>query len=107
MKKFSIILIAGLIVAACSKKNTPAGTATSTVASAPSADAPKPSKEAAAGMETYNAKCGRCHELKKVDNYTASQWVPIVDDMAVKAQLDAAEKANVLAYVQFYAKAGK
>ncbi|MFZ1528798.1 MAG: cytochrome c [Ferruginibacter sp.] len=108
MKKLSIVLMAGLVFAACSKKNTPAGTATSTVAATPAvAEAPKPSKEAAAGMETYNAKCGRCHALKKVENWTASEWVPILDDMASKAKLDATEKANVLAYVQFNAKAGK
>lgn len=101
--------MAGVFFAACSKKNTPAGTATSasTVAAPPAAEAPKPSKEAAAGMETYNAKCGRCHALKKVENWTASEWVPILDDMASKAKLDAVEKANVLSYVQFYAKAGK
>ncbi len=108
MKRLSIVLMAGIFFAACSKKSTPAGTSTTSVAAAPVvSEVPKPSREAAAGMETYNTKCGNCHALKKVDNWTASEWVPILDDMASKANLDAKEKANVLTYVQFYAKAGK
>ncbi len=60
----------------------------------------------AKGHETYTAKCGRCHELKTTTDYTAKEWVGWVDQMAPKAKLDESEKANVLAYVQFYAKSG-
>jgi mono/diheme cytochrome c family protein len=62
-------------------------------------------KEVAVGKETFKAKCGRCHELKPAEMYTAAKWVKIIDWMAPKAKLDAAEKENVLAYVSFYAKA--
>jgi len=59
-----------------------------------------------AGQEIYNAKCGRCHGLKKVEDYTAGRWVGIMEIMAPKSGLNEAEKANILAYVQFYAKQG-
>ncbi|MEO6538867.1 MAG: cytochrome c [Ferruginibacter sp.] len=63
-------------------------------------------KMVALGHETYTAKCGRCHGLKKVDDYTGTAWVPIMERMAIRAKLDSAEKANVISYVQANAKAG-
>lgn len=65
----------------------------------------KESIEVAAGKETFKAKCGRCHDLKPAETYTAEKWVKIIDWMAPKAKLNASEKENVLAYVSFYAKA--
>jgi|GEM_PF-659346 len=59
---------------------------------------------AIAGQATFNAKCGRCHGLKVASNYTESRWVSIMQVMAVKANLDATEKENVLAYVRANAK---
>jgi hypothetical protein len=59
-----------------------------------------------AGHATFEAKCGRCHSLKIPSNYTVKQWTPILDKMAPRARLDSTEKANVLAYVSFHAKAG-
>ena len=95
MKFISFLLITSFILFfSCSPKTTP------------TTSVPKLSTEAAAGMVIYTAKCGRCHEWKKVDNYTAAEWVPILDAMAPKAKLDSTEKANVHAYVQAFAKAG-
>jgi mono/diheme cytochrome c family protein len=65
----------------------------------------KETKQVVAGKETFNAKCGRCHDLKTPETYTAAKWVKIIDWMAPKAKLDESEKENVLAYVSFYAKA--
>lgn len=65
---------------------------------------PKLSAESIAGNKTFDAKCGRCHGLKKVDDFTAQEWIPIVDRMAPKSRLDSTEKANVLKYVQTHAK---
>ena len=59
---------------------------------------------ARAGQSTYNAKCGRCHGLKVVSDYTAPRWASIMQVMATKANLAEAEKANVLTYVQLNAK---
>jgi cytochrome c5 len=67
--------------------------------------AKKETLEIIAGKETFKAKCGRCHDLKPAETYTATKWVKIIDWMAPKANLNASEKENVLAYVSFYAKA--
>lgn len=65
-----------------------------------------PSAAVTAGEATYKSSCGRCHGLKNASSYTSAQWTKIVDRMAVKARLSDDEKANVLAYVNFYAKEG-
>ncbi len=57
-----------------------------------------------AGKEIYNAKCGRCHELKNEQDYTVEEWKPIMDRMAPKAGLDSAGKANITVYVNNHAK---
>ena len=59
----------------------------------------------AEGERIYTASCGRCHRLKNPASYTAVQWVPILDDMARKAKLSAAEKTNVAAYLNKNARA--
>ena len=98
MKLIALLITSAFVfLFSCSPKTTPTGT-TITI--------PKITTEAAAGLVIYTAKCGKCHELKKVDNYTAAEWVPILDAMAPKANLDSTEKANVHAYVQALAKAG-
>ena len=56
------------------------------------------------GQSTYNAKCGKCHELKVVGDYNADRWVSIMQVMAPKAGLTDVEKDNVLAYVKVNAK---
>jgi cytochrome c5 len=66
----------------------------------------KESAQVIAGKEVFKAKCGRCHELKAPENYSAAKWTKIVDWMAPKAKLETSEKENVLAYVSFYAKSG-
>ncbi len=130
MKKIIIILFVAIALYSCSKKMTPATSttaaaseaiSTATVASAagnvkpsiveikPIAIEPtikKETTEVTVGKETYKAKCGRCHNLKDPEDYTATRWVKIIDWMAPKAKLEAVEKENVLAYVSFYAKAG-
>jgi mono/diheme cytochrome c family protein len=96
MKKIFVIagLVAGIVIASCSPKTTPPPAATTTA----------PTGDVAAGKDTYVAKCQRCHELKNPGDFNTRQWVKLVDEMAPKAHLDDAEKANVLAYVQANAK---
>ena len=117
MKKFLFVVIAGVTIYSCSHKTTPAGTTTATAATtAPAAEVKPPagtppkaaekmeSPAVAEGKAIYTAKCGRCHGLKNPGDWTVSEWVPIMDRMAPKANLTAAEKASVTAYVNFYAK---
>jgi len=100
MKK--ILLPAVLLIAiwSCSHKTTPAKTETSTTTT----PIVTPAGDAVAGKSTYVANCGRCHGLKDPGQFTAAQWVPIVNSMAPRAKLTDDEKANVLAYVQANAK---
>lgn len=107
MKSRLFLIAAVAFVASCSPKTAPTtGTATVTPVEEvkPVVVDPKLSLESIAGNKTYDAKCGRCHGLKKVDDFTAQEWVPIVDRMAPKSRLDSTEKANVLKYVQAHAK---
>ncbi|MDB5203249.1 MAG: hypothetical protein JWQ27_2658 [Ferruginibacter sp.] len=112
MKLIGILAAAVLLMISCAPKTVPVATAPTppvTVVPVPDvakidAATGKDTKEIAAGMETYTAKCGRCHGLKKVDDFTKEQWIPIMNRMAVKARLDSTEKANVVAYVQSHAK---
>ena len=111
MRSAFIISIALVTMFSCAKKTTPAAsTATRPIETkAPddikiAAVAPTESVAAIAGHATYDAKCGRCHGLKDPADYTATDWVPIMDKMAPKARLDSTEKANVMAYVSFHAK---
>ena len=90
MKFIGLILIALIIAVGCSKNSIPA--------------APKPSADVLAGEIVVNEKCGRCHGLKKVDDFTAEEWEPIMHSMAKKARLDSLQKAQAMAYVKFYAK---
>ena len=109
MKKAFILCLSVFFFVSCAKKTTPAAS-TSTETKSPDEvkinSAATESTSAIAGHTTFEAKCGRCHGLKNPGDYTAKQWEPIMNKMAVKARLDSTEKANVLAYVSFHAKAG-
>jgi hypothetical protein len=65
---------------------------------------PKETPQVQSGKITYKTKCAKCHDAKDPQSYDAAKWVKIVDWMAPRAKLDAAEKANVLAFVTLYAK---
>jgi mono/diheme cytochrome c family protein len=57
-----------------------------------------------AGQSTYNQKCGACHGLKIVSDYTVDRWISVMQVMAMKAHLSDTEKENVLAFVKANAK---
>jgi hypothetical protein len=92
MKKLFVISLLTIAVWSCSHKTTPSQ---ATATTSPAIDA---------GKSIYIAKCQRCHGLKDPADYTANQWVPILDNMAKKAALTDDEKANVLAYVDANAR---
>jgi cytochrome c5 len=115
MKSTLIMALMVLTVYSCAKKTVPVAATTPTeVKTTPEIKAPDAAKIDAAtntetaiitaGHATFDAKCGRCHGLKDPGNYTAERWVGILKIMAPRARLDETENANVLAYVQFYAK---
>ena len=102
---FAIVITAIVILTACSHKSTP------TAAAAPQ-QAPVQFNMMAAGSPSvmegervYNAKCGKCHDLKKPSEYNAKEWTSIMKSMAPKAKLNEEERTNVMAYVENGAKA--
>jgi len=61
-------------------------------------------ESARAGQATYNVKCGTCHGLKVVSDYTAARWASIMAVENTRANLSQTERTNVLAYVTANAK---
>jgi len=109
MKPFLIILSVIFIIACSSKKNIST--------SAPSPFSPAELERAASkfpgttgdqlvlGKTLYEGNCGTCHGLKKVADYTESQWKEINPKMVVKANkykganLDAEAENTILKYL--------
>lgn len=132
MKKIVLVFSAFLVIASCAKKTIPAAAKVnedvkpaaaapprpvevSAETAAPKANEPLPTGSLSAtppvaidyvglGKEVYVNKCGRCHALKTTSDYTKQAWMPIIDKMAVKANLDEKEKGYVLSYVMEYSK---
>ena len=104
----SVILLA--TVAACTHKAAPAAsvekkqpeTEQKVVAQAPATNG----AQIADGGKIYEARCGKCHELHKPDEFTASEWPDILRSMAPKAKLNQSMKEMVMAYVTANAKKG-
>lgn len=95
---------AAKVTAAPASAVTVSPTSTGSKTGAIPADPVKTLAPEAIGQTTYNNKCGRCHGLKVTTDYTADRWVSIMQVMATKAQLNDAEKENVLVYVKANAK---
>ena len=53
----------------------------------------------AAGREIFVMKCTRCHSVQPIGKYSVARWRGIVDDMSARANLSAAQKAQLLAYI--------
>lgn len=113
MKKFALIVLSSIAIYSCSHKTAPVSSQPAAVNEVkPPANTPKEaakkmeSPAVAEGKTIYTTKCARCHGAKPVENWTVQEWIPIMDRMAPKARLDDTEKANVTAYVNFYAKSG-
>lgn len=113
MKKTFTVIVLTVLVWGCAKKVTPvastnggsSNTAVVNTSTDPvSADPVIAKSSEMLGQQTYTTKCGRCHGLKVTTDYTADRWIGIMESMAPKAHLDAAEKENVLVYVKTNAK---
>ncbi|NVK63689.1 MAG: hypothetical protein HWE22_03840 [Flavobacteriales bacterium] len=53
------------------------------------------------GKVIYMRDCTRCHEEKKIENYTQAQWDNILPRMVIKAQLDDTQRRQVKAFVNW------
>lgn len=108
MKKFWVIALCSMVFWACSKKMAPTNTASPATSAVPEI---KPAEMARINMalldkgkKVFEKRCSQCHALKEPGNHEQQKWVLIMERMAPKAQLDETQKAEVLAYVQHYAK---
>jgi uncharacterized membrane protein len=102
MKKlFVFLLIASIIIVACTPKASPAATETTI----PSATAV--SQDAAvieAGHTIFTTKCTKCHKAKPVEKWTYEELRPTLASMVKKAKLDNTEIEQVSAYVNANSK---
>lgn len=51
------------------------------------------------GRRILTTRCAACHKVYPVAAYTPGEWHDIVEDMAHRTKLDAAQKAAVVAYL--------
>lgn len=98
-RTLAIVLVITLVIVACSPKVAPTTTKTEQTQPATADDA-----TIAAGKTLYINRCGTCHGLKKVENYSVDQWARIMRSMAPKAKLTDDETKQVTAYVNANAK---
>ena len=52
------------------------------------------------GRLILTTRCATCHRVYPVAAYPAAEWATILDAMAPRAKLDAAQHAAVLAYLR-------
>lgn len=99
MKKITLITFLIVVVYACSRKTMPLEqNKLSVVEEGPHPDA------LSEGRYVYQMKCGQCHELKNVADYTSQRWTEILQQMIPKAKLNAGEKQLVIEFIQAGAK---
>lgn len=98
MKYLFIVLVASSIFAVASCKTTPPAeiTETTTVEETGMIKA-----DIGEGKVVFMRDCTRCHDQKKVEDYTADQWSTILPRMIKKAQLDETQSRQVTAYVDW------
>jgi hypothetical protein len=122
-----VLSCSALILLACQRKTSPATSQSALPAEAPVAapapvktDTPVVSKPATAavpitpvtgslmemqaGQMIYTTRCAKCHEAKPVDNWTQTEWQPILKSMVRKSKLDSLEDHHVRLYVNTHAK---
>lgn len=93
-----IVSLLALFVFACSRKTIPTAennlqeNTTHTLSAADSVTLVK-------GKVVYINRCGRCHNLKPVQKYTAKEWSPVLQIMIHKARLNAIDSLSVTQYV--------
>lgn len=104
MKATITILFLAIIVFACHRK-TIASSDNIIISNKTNTETKVANPEvASAGQTVYTNRCGRCHSLKKTENYTAQQWGNILKSMIPKAKLNDDEAKQVTAYVIEHSK---
>jgi mono/diheme cytochrome c family protein len=95
MKKLLLIAALSCIVYACSQKITsPAKKQEKGYAYKQDASIDPVSK----GRYVYQSRCGECHGLKNITDYSNQRWVEILREMIPKAKLTTTEKEELTTY---------
>jgi mono/diheme cytochrome c family protein len=106
MKKTFVLSVLVITVLACHRNSIPAAATPAPVTDIPevmhdetaTADASR-AELITQGKTVYINRCGRCHGLKRVENFTATRWDGILKIMIPKARLNETEAQQVTAYV--------
>jgi len=51
------------------------------------------------GRTLFVSRCIECHTLPAISQHSATEWPPLIDEMAGRANLKSAERDAVLAYI--------
>lgn len=92
MKKLTLILGTGILLASCSPKSAP-------VVEEIKGDLP--TAELNMGKHILDTKCQKCHATEDVTAYSKEQWDVILPKMAKKARLKAEEEQTLTEYVNW------
>jgi len=107
MKKFSVLLLAGILVIACHRKTLP--TEDIIISNEPANTKPKTATATTAAMNgeaIFEQRCKRCHALPQPGKFTVAEWDNILISMVPKARLDKDAEAKLRTYIKAHAKAG-
>ena len=107
MKKYFIILVAGMMACHSSRKiTTPVEAEISPELKLARTKVPGITQEQlTTGSKIYIQDCAVCHALKEPSDYSMQQWEPILQRMYVKAKIsDEGEKKLIRDYVMAKSK---
>ncbi len=52
------------------------------------------------GARLWMNNCARCHNLRRTDEFSDRQWIPIMSHMRIRAGLTGQEARDILRYLQ-------
>ena len=100
MKKIILIIFLITLVYACSRKALPSAEKEPGLVQNGNGVTDLSSQ----GRRVYQMKCGECHRLKNISDYTNQRWAEILHEMMPKAKLSVAEKEQLIAFISAHAK---
>jgi cytochrome c5 len=102
MKKIVIAFAALALFAACQPKTTQVIEEVKKVEEVKESKMLRPGTDTEMdGMALYTNNCGKCHDLPVIGEHSKERWDKVLPPMIKEAKLDAAQGANVTAYVNW------
>jgi hypothetical protein len=100
MKKILLVVFLIALVYACNRKAMPSVSKKEPYNAIQNTNADLSSE----GRRVYQMKCGECHGLKNITDYTNQRWSEILHEMIPKAKLSVTEKQQLIAFISANAK---